>query len=100
MVISVAHKPVQSKTDGQDQPDNGSADNEHGTDSEPQLKSGSLPFWRVMISVFQAAFGVQSQGNKERDFAEGKLLPFIVAALLFTAVFVGVLVLVVSLVLG
>lgn len=47
-----------------------------------------IPFWRVMLSVIQASIGVQNAKNRERDFSQGKLLPFIVAALLFTGFFV------------
>ena len=78
---------------------------EQGTQTDDSVEddnrpSDSLPFWRVMLSVFQAAFGVQNERNKERDFSQGRLLPFIIAALLFTAVFVGGLIMIVKLVLG
>lgn len=59
-----------------------------------------IPFYKVVLSVMQASFGVQNQKNKERDFKQGKLLPFIVAALIFTGLFVLTLVFVVRLVLG
>lgn len=59
-----------------------------------------LPFWRVMLSVFQAAFGVQNQSNRERDFKQASIVPFVVAALIFTLALVGGLVVVVGLVLG
>ena len=65
---------------------------------EPQQEK-NLPFWRVVLSVMQGGFGVQSASNRERDFKQGKVLPFIVAALLFTCVFVLLLLTVVSLVL-
>lgn len=42
----------------------------------------------VLGSVVAAAFGVQSKKNKERDFAAGKPLVFIVAGILFTGAFV------------
>lgn len=58
----------------------------------------NIPFWRVVISVIQASFGVQNPANRDRDFKQGKMLPFIVAALLFTVAFVLALVFVVSLV--
>lgn len=62
--------------------DNKGNDNKHEQDAE------KIPFWRILLSVIQASFGVQSSRNRERDFTQGKLLPFIIAALLFTAVFV------------
>jgi hypothetical protein len=54
----------------------------------PEMNAEKIPFWRVLLSVLQASFGVQSAKNRERDFTQGKLLPFIVAALLFTLFFV------------
>jgi hypothetical protein len=59
----------------------------------------AMSFLRAMLSVIQASFGVQSPENRERDFTRGKLWLFIVAALLFTAVFVLTIVTVVSMVL-
>jgi uncharacterized integral membrane protein len=68
--------------------------------SEPgAAEARKIPFWRVMISVIQASFGVQNQSNRERDFTQGRFLPFVIAALLFTVVFVVVLMLVVRAVL-
>jgi hypothetical protein len=63
---------------------------------EPQ---DDIPFWRVVLSVVQASFGVQNRNNRERDFKQGRVLPFVVAALLFTTLFVLALMLVVKLVL-
>lgn len=65
-----------------------------------ESKNGKIPFWRVVISVIQASFGVQSKENRERDFQQGRWLPYVIAALLFTAVFVLVLVFVVRMVLA
>ncbi|MCB1648210.1 MAG: DUF2970 domain-containing protein [Pseudomonadales bacterium] len=53
------------------------------------------PFWRNMLSVMQASFGVQSKKNQERDFANGSIGSFVVAALIFTTLFVLTLVVVV-----
>jgi hypothetical protein len=68
----------------------------HDRDKEDTPK---LPFWRTMLSVMQASFGVQSKENKERDFANGSVKGFIVAALIFTTVFILTLVTVVRAVL-
>lgn len=59
----------------------------------------SLPFWKVVLSVVQASFGVQNESTRARDFGQGRVLPFVAAAVLFTAVFVLGLMLVVKLVL-
>ncbi|MDT8428577.1 MAG: DUF2970 domain-containing protein [Pseudomonadales bacterium] len=58
-----------------------------------------LPFWRMVLSVIQASFGVQSEANKERDFEQGSIAGFILAAILFTTLFVLSLLAIVSLVL-
>jgi hypothetical protein len=70
--------------------------NQQNPESQP---SKSIPFWKVVLSVIQASFGVQSNSNRERDFTQGKLWAFVIAALLFTVVFVLTIVFVVSLVL-
>lgn len=59
-----------------------------------------LPAGAVVRSVLAAAFGVQSNRNKERDFGQGNYRHFIVAGVVFTVLFVLTLVLVVKLVLG
>ncbi len=65
-----------------------------------ESKSGKIPFWRVVLSVIQASFGVQSKENRERDFKQGSWVPFVIAGLLFTAAFVFALVFVVKMVLA
>ena len=66
-----------------------------GADEAPS----DLSFWSIVLSTLAAAIGVQSRANKERDFASGRVLPFIVAGVIFTVLFVATLALVVSLVL-
>lgn len=63
-------------------------------------KQESLTFWQVMSSTVAAAFGVQKSKNRERDFARGKPLHFIIAGLIFTVLFVLAVVGVVQLVLS
>lgn len=49
----------------------------------------------ALASVFRAWFGVQSEANRQRDFASNDPKPFIIAGILFTvALVVGVIVLV------
>lgn len=55
---------------------------------------------QVVGSVFSAALGVQSSENRERDFKRGRFGIFIAAGIVFTALFVGTVYLVVSLVLS
>jgi uncharacterized membrane protein YcjF (UPF0283 family) len=67
----------------------------------PETKTRKkLSFWRMMISVLQASFGVQNTANKERDFEHGSITGFIAAALVFTLIFIMLLVLLVRWVLS
>jgi hypothetical protein len=56
-------------------------------------------FLSVIKSVGAAFMGVQSNKNRERDFSEGKLSHFIIVGVACTAIFIAVLIVVVSLVL-
>ncbi len=66
---------------------------------EESQQAEKLPFWKMMLSVMQASFGVQNKKNKERDFASGSVKGFIIAALIFTVLFVLTVATVVNLVL-
>lgn len=63
---------------------NAERDGSSSSNEEPT----NIPFWRMMLSVMQASFGVQNKKNKERDFSSGSITGFVIAALIFTAVFV------------
>lgn len=54
----------------------------------------------VIKSVLSAAVGVQSNKNRLKDFEQGSLAVYIVAGLIFTALFVIGLVFLVSKVIG
>jgi len=58
--------------------------------------SKKLSWLHLLQSVFAAALGVQSAKNRERDFKGGSPGVFIIAGLVFTAIFVGSLVLLVQ----
>jgi hypothetical protein len=62
--------------------------------------SGKPSIWRIILSTLAAAFGVQSNRNREQDFAHGKIYIYIVSGILFTAFFVVAIVVIVHLVLG
>jgi len=47
-------------------------------------------FGSLLLSTAAAAFGVQSNRNRERDFKHGNLWVFIAAGVIFTAGFVVV----------
>lgn len=57
-------------------------------------------FLQIVLSVIAAAFGVQSSKNRERDFKGGNIYVYIAAGVIFTAVFVVLVILVVRLVLA
>ena len=63
---------------------------------QPDIK---LKPWQVVGSVLAASFGVQSSKNRERDFKEGSFKTFVIAGILFTAIFIATIYLVVSTVL-
>lgn len=69
------------------------------TEDRDEQKSGLGPL-SVVRSVLAAGLGVQSSQNRERDFKEGRAGTFIVAGLVFTALFIGVVYTVVSMVLA
>ena len=60
----------------------------------------TLNLLQVISSVLAAGLGVQSSRNRERDFEHGRAGTFIVAGLVFTALFIGGVYTVVSLVLA
>ena len=62
-------------------------------------KKGSLNPFQVISSVFAAGLGVQSSKNRERDFKQGRAGIFIAAGLVFTLMFIGIMVVIVQLVL-
>jgi len=63
-------------------------------------KPQKLTLWQIICSVFAAAFGVQSDKNRERDFNQAKPSTYIIAGVIFTIVFVLVVIAVVKLVLS
>lgn len=63
----------------------------------PRIKVPEAPLgWRhTIFSVLAAFFGVQSSRNRKRDFSRGTPGAFFAVAVLLTAVFAGILMLVV-----
>ena len=70
---------------------------DNGDHSKPDDK---LSLWQVMGSVFAAAFGVQSEKNRQRDFTKAKPSTYIIAGILFTLAFILVIFTVVKVVLS
>lgn len=54
----------------------------------------------IIKSVFSAAIGVQSDENRKKDFEQGSLATYVIAGLIFTVLFVGFIIFVVSTILG
>jgi len=68
--------------------------------SKEKEKPQKLTLWQIICSVFAAAFGVQSNKNRERDFKQAKPSTYIIAGLIFTVLFVLAVAAVVNLVLS
>jgi diacylglycerol kinase len=50
----------------------------------------------IVKSVAASAFGVQSAANRERDFEQQSVVPYIVVGVIFVIIFIAVLLVVVS----
>jgi len=53
----------------------------------------------VVKSVAASVFGIQSAANREKDFQQGSVVPYIVVGVIFVALLILTLVFIVSLVL-
>ena len=60
--------------------------NEPQDPDDPSL--GKPTVAQIAMSVIAAAFGVQTNKNRERDFSKGNPIAFILGGIIFTAVFV------------
>ena len=69
---------------------------DHREPAAPQQKRPG--FFAIVLSTLAAAIGVQSNRNRERDFAQGSPLPFIAAGIIFTVLFILTVITVVNLV--
>ncbi len=47
-----------------------------------------ISFLQIVLTTIAAAFGVQSSKNHERDFKQRSIVPYVVAGVVFTVVFV------------
>ena len=63
-------------------------------------ESNKPSIFQVIGSVVAAAFGVQSTSNRERDFTGSSARPYIVAGIVFTVIFIAVILGVVKMVLS
>lgn len=67
---------------------------------QPDDKQQKPRFWNVVASTLAAAFGVQSNKNRERDFKHGNIWVFVAAGLIFTVLFIATVVTIVRFVLS
>lgn len=75
--------------------------NEPATEPENSAEEDDgLTLLQLISSALAAAFGVQSSRNRKRDFSRGKPGQFIAIGLIFTVLFVVIMIGVVNLVLG
>jgi|SaaInl5LU_22_DNA_1037371.scaffolds.fasta_scaffold24335_4 hypothetical protein len=51
-------------------------------------KPSSSNFWRIFQSTMAAAFGVQSNKNRKKDFENGNIWVFVAAGIIFTLIFI------------
>ena len=93
-------QPDQPDANGRDEPPKEqSIESANEPSSEHHNEQEGLTFWEVLSSTLAAALGVQSSKNRERDFSRGKPSQFIFMGIAFTAVFVFIIIGIVSLVL-
>jgi len=72
------------------------------TELTPKKKAPpqKLTLWQIICSVLAAAFGVQSNKNRQRDFTQAKPSTYVIAGIIFTILFVLAVATVVNLVLS
>lgn len=75
---------------------------DHGeqTTSGDDAEEDRLTLWQLIGSAISAAIGVQSSENRKRDFSRGRPGQFIAIGIIFTVLFVIVMIGVVNLVLS
>lgn len=75
--------------------------NEENESNEKQENASQAPsLWQVTQSVLYAMLGVQKSKNYERDFTHGKPSQYIIVGLVAVAIFIGILVTVVKVVMS
>ena len=69
-------------------------------DQSPQQAPKRPGFWSVVQSVLAAAFGVQSEAKRQKDFQHGRPSDYIAIGIVFVILFIVTLVLIVRSVLS
>lgn len=57
-----------------------------------------IGFGALVLTVLAAAVGVQNKKNLEKDFTQSSPLPYIVAGVVFTALFLATLIVIVAII--
>lgn len=57
-------------------------------------------FWQIVKSILGGALGVQSEETRQRDFTQGNPAVYIIGGIVFTLLFIVILVVIVNLVLS
>lgn len=76
------------------------AKDNHDTTPQDEQRDKAPSFFAVLLSTFAAAFGVQNDKNRERDFKHGNIYTFITAGLAVTGLIVVAVVVLVNIVLS
>jgi len=76
------------------------SDSDKNSRSTEDDSNEGISFLQLVSSTLYAALGIQKHSNTKRDFAKGKPGQFVMAGILFTAIFVVVVIVVVNLVLS
>ncbi|MCP1674993.1 hypothetical protein J2T57_002131 [Natronocella acetinitrilica] len=76
---------------------NHSDEDQHAPENSDLPKPG---FWQVTQSILAAAFGVQTEAARRRDFTRGSPMPYIIGGTVFTILLIVALVVIVRVVLS
>lgn len=68
------------------------------SDLDKPARRKKLGIWHYVKTSLAAAVGVQSTQNRELDFSQSSIIPYIITGVVFTALFVMTLIFVVSLI--
>lgn len=70
------------------------------TEEEANEERAGISTLQLIQSTLAGALGVQSSKNRKRDFANARASQFVIAGIVFTALFVGIMVLLVRTILS
>ena len=68
------------------------------SDLDEKSRRKKLGIWHYVKTSLAAAVGVQSNRNRELDFSQSSIIPYVITGVIFTALFVLTLIFIVSLI--